>query len=55
MKKKEIMEEENLITTAGVPVLGNQDAGTSAPRWSVLLQDIWYFSTSERKNDVYGA
>jgi len=53
MKKKEIMEEEHLTTTAGVPVLGNQDAGTAAPRWPVLLQDVWYFSTSERKNDVW--
>ena len=33
---------KKLTTTAGVPVVDNQNAMTAGPRGPMLLQDIWF-------------
>jgi catalase len=46
------MEKNKLTTAAGAPVPDNQYAITAGPGGLMLLQDVWYISTSEIKYDI---
>ena len=47
------MEKKKLTTATGTPVPDNQNAITAVPGGPMLLQDVWYISTSESKYDVF--
>jgi len=51
-KEKNREREKKLIPAAGTPVPDTRGVVTAGLRGSMLLQDAWYISTSERKNDV---
>jgi catalase len=46
------MEKKKLATAAGATVPDNQNAITAGPGGPMLLQDVWYISTSESRYDV---
>jgi catalase len=46
------MEKKKLTTAAGAPVPDTRNAITAGPGGPILLQDVWYISTSESKYDV---
>jgi catalase len=39
---KPMTAKKKLTTTAGAPVVDNQNIMTAGPRGPVLLQDIWF-------------